>query len=178
MNVFLLYQITLLQDGIRLETYLLSCLVFPGLLRRLDGSASQGCSTSEHDCLLLAEVHSASLGHWCLATVELPSSDNASPNGLALHNGNILCLLLALGLLYYSGWLLGQSYEVPADSTSGTDFLLADYSSGAATDAEGTTSRTTAEAGTDSAADCNTQVLLRVFTQAYTSEPIITCGLI
>jgi hypothetical protein len=48
--------------------------------------------------------------------------DNASPNGLALHNGNMLCLLLSLGLLDCSGWLLGQEDEVPADSASGTNF--------------------------------------------------------
>jgi hypothetical protein len=79
--------------------YLLSCLVFPRLLHPLDGSAFHGCSASEHDCMFLAEVHSALLGHWGLVVAELPYSDNASPNGPALHNGSILCLLLALGLL-------------------------------------------------------------------------------
>jgi hypothetical protein len=34
-----------------------------------------------------------------MAVAELPSLDNASPNGLALHNGNMLYLLLALGCL-------------------------------------------------------------------------------
>jgi hypothetical protein len=153
MNALLQYQITLLQDGIRLETYLLSCLVFPRLLRPPDGSVSHGCSASEHDCLLLAEVHSALLGHWGLAAAELSSLDNASPNGLALHNGNVLCLLLALGLLDCSGWLLGQEDKVSADSASGTDFLLVGCSSGTAADAEGTASRTAAEAGAGSAAD-------------------------
>jgi hypothetical protein len=38
----------------------------------------------------------------------LPSLDNASPSGLALHNGNMLCLCLALGMLDCSGWLLGR----------------------------------------------------------------------
>jgi hypothetical protein len=61
--------------------------------------------------------------------------DNASPNGIALHNGSILGLLLALGLLDSSGWLLGQEDEVPADSASGTNFLLSDCSSGTAADA-------------------------------------------
>jgi hypothetical protein len=62
MNVLLQYQITLLQDGIRLETYLLPCLAFPRLLQPPNGSVSLGCSASEHDCLLLTEVYSASLG--------------------------------------------------------------------------------------------------------------------
>jgi hypothetical protein len=86
-----------------------------------------------------------------VAAVELPSSDDASPNDLALHNGSILCLLLALGLLDYSGWLLGQEDEVLADSTSGTDFLLAGCSSDTVADAEGTTSETVIEAGANSA---------------------------
>jgi hypothetical protein len=88
-----------------------------------------------------------------LAAAELPFSDNASPNGLALHNGNILCLLLAIGLLDYSGWLLGQEDEVPDYSASGTDFLLTGCSSGTAADAEGTVSRTAAEVDTSPAAD-------------------------
>jgi hypothetical protein len=148
-----LVQITLLQDEIRLETYLLSRLVFPGLLQPPDGSVSHGCSASEHDCLLLAKVHSVSLGHWGLAAAELPSSDNASPNDLALHNGSILCFLLARGPLDYSGWLLGQEDTVSADSASGTDFLLSGCSGSTAADAKGTTSRTAAEAGAHSAAD-------------------------
>jgi hypothetical protein len=142
-----------MQDGILLGTYLLSCLVFPELLRPLDGSSSHGCSTSEHDCLLLAKVHSALLGHWGTAAAELPSLDNASPNGSALHNGRILCLLLALGLLDCSSWLLGQKDEVPDCSASRTDFLLVGCSSGTAPDVEGTTSRTTAKVDTSSSAD-------------------------
>jgi hypothetical protein len=39
---------------------------------------------------------------------------------------------------------------VPADSASGTDFLLADCSGDTAADAEGTASETAAEAGADS----------------------------
>jgi hypothetical protein len=76
--------------------------------------------------------------------------DNALPNGLALRNGSMLCLLLALGLLDCSVWLLGWEDEVPADSASGTDFLLADCSGDTAADAEGTASETAAEAGADS----------------------------
>jgi hypothetical protein len=77
--------------------------------------------------------------------------DNASPNGLALHNGSIICLLLALGQLDCSGWLLGQEDEVPVDSASGTDFLQTGCSGGTAADAEATASETAAEAGADSA---------------------------
>jgi hypothetical protein len=39
---------------------------------------------------------------------------------------------------------------VPADSASGTDFLLTNCSSDSATDVEGTASETAAEADTDS----------------------------
>jgi hypothetical protein len=96
--------------------------VFLGLLRPLDGLASHGCSASEHDCLLLAKVHSALLGRWWPAAAEPSSSDNASPNGPALHNGSILGLLLALGLLDCPDWLLGQEDEglviLPLELTS------------------------------------------------------------
>jgi hypothetical protein len=81
----------------------------------------------------------------------MPSSDIASPNGLALHNGNMLCLCFELGLLDCSGWLLGQGGEVPADSTSGTDLLLTGCSGDPTTGAEGTASETATEAGADSA---------------------------
>jgi hypothetical protein len=40
----------------------------------------------------------------------------------------MLFLYLALGLLDYSGWLLGRGGDAPADSASGTDFLLSDCS--------------------------------------------------
>jgi hypothetical protein len=40
---------------------------------------------------------------------------------------------------------------VPADSASGTDFLLSDCFGDTAADAEGTVSKTTAEVGADSA---------------------------
>jgi hypothetical protein len=126
--------------------------VFPRLLWPPDGSTSHGCSASEHDCLLLAEVHSALLGHWA-ATVEPSSLNNASPNGPALHNESILCLFLAQGLLDYSGWLLGQEDEVPDYSASGTNFLLAGCSGDTATDAEGIASGTAAEADTGSTVD-------------------------
>jgi hypothetical protein len=86
-----------------------------------------------------------------MATAELPSSYNASPNGHALHNDSILCLLLALGLLDCSSWSLGQEDEGPDYSASGTDFLLASCSGD--TDADGTTSRTAAEADAGSAVD-------------------------
>jgi hypothetical protein len=124
--------------------------VFPGRLQPPNGLVSHGCNVSGCDCLLLAETHSALLGYWGLTTAELPSLDNALPNGLALHNRNMLCVLLALGLLDCSGWLLGQEDEVPADSASGTDFLLCDCSSDTAADAKGTASKTAAEVGADS----------------------------
>jgi hypothetical protein len=153
MNVLLQYQITLLKGEIRLRMYLLSCLVFPGLLRPPDGLASHGCSASKHDCLLPAEVHYGLLGLWGPAAIEPPSSNNASPNGPALHNGSILCLLLALGLLDCSGWLLGQEDEVPDYSTSGTDFLLASCSRGTTAVAEGTASGSATKVDVGSATD-------------------------
>jgi hypothetical protein len=63
----------------------------------------------------------------------------------------MLCFCLALGLLDYSGWLLGRGGEVPANSASGTDFLLTDCSGDFAAGAEGTASETATEAGADSA---------------------------
>jgi hypothetical protein len=93
------------------------------------------------------------LGHWGSAAVEPSSSDNASPNGPALHSGSIICLLLALWLLDYSNWLLGQEDEVPDYSASRTDFLLSGCSGGTAADAEGTTSGNAAEADAGSAVD-------------------------
>jgi hypothetical protein len=64
------------------------------------------------------------LGHWGQTTAGLPSSDIASPNGLALHSGNMLCFQPELVLLDCSAELLGQEDEVPADSASRTDLLL------------------------------------------------------
>jgi hypothetical protein len=150
MNVWLQYQITLLQYGSRLETYLLSCRGFPELLQPPSDSVSHGCSVAESGCLLQAGAHSALLGHWGLTAAGLSSSDIASLNGLALHNGNRLCFHPELVLLDCSGWLLGQGDEVPTDSTSGTD-LLTDCSGDSAACAEGTASESVAvEVGTGS----------------------------
>ena len=93
---------------------------------------------AESGCLLLAEAHSALLGHWGLTAARLPSSDIASPNGLALHSGNMLCFHPELVLPDCSGWLLGWEDEVPADSASGTDLLLTDCSGDSNTGAEDT----------------------------------------
>jgi hypothetical protein len=92
----------------------------------------------EGGCLLQAETHSALLGHWGLTTVGLPSSDIASPNGLALHSGNMLCFQPELVLPDCSAGLRGQEDEVPADSASETDLLLTDCSEGSNTGAEDT----------------------------------------
>jgi hypothetical protein len=56
-------------------------------------------------------------------------------------------LLLVLGLLGHSGWLLGQEGELPGCSDVGTDFLPAGCSDGTvAAAAEETTSGTCASA--------------------------------
>jgi hypothetical protein len=93
---------------------------------------------AESGCLLQAETHSALLGHWGLTAAGLPSSDIASPNGLALHSGNMLCFQPKLVLPDYSAGLLGQEDEVPVDSASGTDLLLIDCSGDYDTGAEDT----------------------------------------
>jgi hypothetical protein len=98
--------------------------------------------------VLQAETHSALLGHWGLTAAGLPSSDIASPSGLALHNGNMLCFRPELGLLDCSAGLLGQEDEVPADSASETDLLLTDCSGDSDTGAEDTAFQT-ANAGVD-----------------------------
>jgi hypothetical protein len=144
MNAFLQYQITLLQYGSRLETYLLSCRGSPELLQPPSGSVSHGYSAAESGCLLQAETHSALLGHWGLTAAGLPSSDIASPNGLALHSGNMLCFQPELVLPDCSAGLLGQEDEVPADSASGTDLLLTDCSGDSDADAEETAFETAA----------------------------------
>jgi hypothetical protein len=95
-------------------------------------------------CLLLVEAHSALLGHWGLTAAGLPSSDIASPNGLALHSGNMLCFRLELGLLDCSAGSLGQEDEVPANSASGTGLLLTDCSGDSDADAENTAFETAA----------------------------------
>jgi hypothetical protein len=92
--------------------------------------------------LLQAATRSALLGHWGLTAAGLPSLDIASPNGLALHNGNMLYFHPELVLPDCSGWLLGREDEVPADSASGTDLLLIDYSSDSVAGAEDTASET------------------------------------
>jgi hypothetical protein len=77
--------------------------------------------------------------------------DIASPNGLALHNGNMLCFHLELVLLDCSGWLLGREDKVAADSASRPDLLLIDCSSDSAAGVEGTAFGTAAaEVGADS----------------------------
>jgi hypothetical protein len=107
---------------------------------------------AESGCLLQAGAHSALLGHWGLTAARLPSSGIASPNGLALHNGNMLCFHHELVLPDCFGWLLGREDEVPADSASGTDLLLTDCSSDSAAGAGGTASETAAaEVGAGSA---------------------------
>jgi hypothetical protein len=122
------YQITLLQYGSRLRTYLLSCRGSPELLQPPSGSVSHGYNMAERGCLLQAETHSALLGHWGLTAAGLPSSDIASPSGLALHSGNMLCFQPELVPLDCSADLLRQEDEVPADSASETDLLLTDCS--------------------------------------------------
>jgi hypothetical protein len=87
------------------------------------------CSRLRHILLLL--------GHWGLTAAGLPSSNVASPNGLALHSGNMLCFHPELVLLDYSAGSLGQEDEVPADSASGTDLLLTDCSGDSTAGAEG-----------------------------------------
>jgi hypothetical protein len=89
-------------------------------------------------CLLQGRTHSALLGHWGLTAAGLPSSDIASPNGLALHSGNMLCFQPELVLSDCSAGLLGQEDEVPADSASGTDLLLTVCSGDSDADAEDT----------------------------------------
>jgi hypothetical protein len=59
-------------------------------------------------------------------------------------------LLLAVELLGYSGWLLGQEGELPGYSDAGTDFLQVECSNGtAAAAAEETASGTGANADAD-----------------------------
>jgi hypothetical protein len=107
---------------------------------------------AESDCLVQAETHSTLLGRWGLTAAGLPSSDIASSNDLALHNGNMLCFHPELVLLDCSVGSLGQEDEVSADSASGTDLLLTDCSGGSAAGAEGTAFGTTAaEVGAGSA---------------------------
>jgi hypothetical protein len=132
------YQITPLQYGSRLGTYLLSCRGSPELLQPPSGSVFHDYSAAESGCLIQGEAHSALLGRWGLIAAGLPSSDIASPNGLALHSGNMLCFQPELVLPDCSAGLLGQEDEVPADSASETSLLLTDCSDDSGTGAEGT----------------------------------------
>jgi hypothetical protein len=72
-----------------------------------------------------------------MAAAELLSLGNDSPSGLVPHSGNTHDFLLALALLDYSGWLLGQEDGLPGCSDAGIDFLLAGCSDGTtATDSD------------------------------------------
>jgi hypothetical protein len=93
---------------------------------------------AESGYLLLAEAHSTLLVHWGLTTAGLPSSDIASPNGLALQSGNMLYFQPELVLPDCFAGLLGQEDEVPPDNSSGTDLLLTDCSGDSDTSAEDT----------------------------------------
>jgi hypothetical protein len=138
-----------MQYGSRLETYLLSCWGFPELLQPPSGSVSHGYSAAESGYLLQAETHSVLLGHWGLIAARLPSLDIASPSGLALHSGNMLCFQPELVLSNCSTGLLGQEDEVPPDSASETDLLLTDCSGDSNADAEDTAFETAAAAEVD-----------------------------
>ena len=61
-------------------------------------------------------------------------------------------LLLMLGLLGHSGWLLGQEGELTGCSDVGTDFLPAECSDGTAAATEETASGTGASADADAGA--------------------------
>jgi hypothetical protein len=79
-----------------------------------------------------------------MSAAGLPSSDIASPNGLALHSGNTLGFHPELVRLDCSVGLLEQEDEVPADSASGTGLLLTDCSSDFDADAKDTAFETAA----------------------------------
>jgi hypothetical protein len=82
---------------------------------------------------------------------ELLSLDSSSPSGFVLHSISMHGLLLALGLLGHSGWVLGQEGELSGCSDVGTDFLPAGCSDGtaSATTAEETASSTGVGANAD-----------------------------
>jgi hypothetical protein len=77
---------------------------------------------------------------------------NATPSGFVLHSGNILGLLLALGLSDCSNWLLEQLGEVTGCSASDIGFLLVGCAGGIAA-AEGTASEIVVDADVGSGAD-------------------------
>jgi hypothetical protein len=108
------------------------------MLQPPSDSVSHDYNAAESGCLLQAETRSALLGHWGLTATGLPSSDIASPNGLALHSENMLCFQPELVLPDCSAGLLGQEDEVPADSASETDLLLTDCFDDSDTGAEDT----------------------------------------
>jgi hypothetical protein len=151
MNELHQYQIALLLDEIRLRTYLLPHLVHPGSLRPPSGSPFHGCMLG-HDYLLPVEVHLALLEHWGWSAAAPSSLGNASPSGLALHSGSILCLLLVLGLLGCSDSLLGQEGGVTGCSASDTGYLPIGCSDDTVV-AVGTASETAADTGADFDAD-------------------------
>jgi hypothetical protein len=108
------------------------------LLQPPSDSVFHDYSVAESGCLLLAETHSALLGHWGLTTAGPSSSDIASPSGLALHSGNMLYFQPELVLPDCSAGLLGQEDEVSADSASETGLLLTGCSDDSDTGAEDT----------------------------------------
>jgi hypothetical protein len=144
------YQIVLLLDGIRLETYLLPHLVHPGLLWPPSGSPFHDCRPG-HTLLMFARVLLVSLRCWKLVAAELLSSGNDSSNGLVPHTGNIHDILLALGLSGCSGWLLGQEDEVSGYSVADTSFLLVGCANGTAA-VEGTAFEAASDVGIDAGA--------------------------
>jgi hypothetical protein len=75
--------------------------------------------------------------------------DSSSPSDFALHSRSMHDLLLVLGLLGHSGWLLGQEDELHGCSDAGTDFLQVGCSDGTAADddEEETATGTGASAG-------------------------------
>jgi hypothetical protein len=151
-NAWLQYQITHLQNKIRLRTYLVPLLGSPELCRPPGGSPFHTKHVAVHDCLLLARVHSVLLGHWELTVAELLSLDNVTPSGLVLRSGNFLGLLLVMGRFDCFDWLLGQEGKVPSCSASGIGFLPVGCSGGTATDAEGTAYGIDVDADADSGA--------------------------
>jgi hypothetical protein len=70
-NVWFQYQITHLQNEIRLRMYLVLLLGSPKLCRLPGGSPFHTEHTVVHGCSLLDEVHYVLLGHWELTTAEL-----------------------------------------------------------------------------------------------------------
>jgi hypothetical protein len=85
---------------------------------------------------------------------ELLSLDSPSPNDFVLHSISMHNLLLALGLLGRSGWVLGQEGKLSGCSDVDTDFLLAECSDGTVVVAavEETVSGTDAGADADAGA--------------------------